>query len=175
MGKGPSLPSPPSGSVGHAPSTGSPEQRWGWVLNAGCLAGFKLWGQDRIHWSSRIPGSTHHRLMRWEQKGTCLPRPCNLRASWRRLSQASTGGAHTGLRLPFAPSRWAWVASSPSLLLLFMRPTPLSQVSPPPQLLNVGKYRSFLLPHFRVVGEREGKGRRNVPISICIETASLSS
>lgn len=85
------------------------------------------------------------------------------------------GGAHTGLRLPFAPSRWAWVASSPSLLLLFMRPTPLSQVSPPPQLLNVGKYRSFLLPHFRVVGEREGKGRRNVPISICIETASLSS
>lgn len=121
----------------------------------GCSVEFELWGQERIQWSSVIRSLAY-----------TLPKP--LRGVQYGLQTLKSGFS---LLLPGG----SWVASSPFLPLLFIRSTYLSCTSPPPQLLSVGKCRSFLLPHLRDVGESGGRGnRRNTPISICIEADPTS-
>lgn len=151
----PLCPSAPACSVGHSLSSLSRAEVGGGLPKDGCSVEFELWGQERIQWSSVI------RSLAYTQ-----PRP--LRGVQCGLPTVNSGFS---LLLPGG----GWVASSPSLPLLFVRSTYLSCTSPPPQLLSVGKCRSFLLLHLRNVGESGGRGnRRNMPISVCIEVAPTS-
>jgi len=136
-----------------------------WVLMK-----FVLWDQGRILWSSLIRSlaHTHPRPMGGEQKGTCWgPGPPTRGTSRKDPSADPARGTDVELWLFFAPSRWGLGDHLPSHCFSLDAPTS-PHAFPPARLLSVGKYRSFLLPHF----SHRGKGsRRNVPISICIEIA----